>query len=96
MRGGSGYSLLGAVVGATYPAELAELRAALPGVLFLVPGYGAQGGTAADVAAAFDADGLGAIVNNSRGLTFAYKTARVPGAVRRRLASGDRPGPRAT
>jgi orotidine-5'-phosphate decarboxylase len=73
LRGPSGYSLVGAVVGATYPAELAELRGALPGVLFLVPGYGAQGGTAASVAAAFDAEGLGAIVNNSRGLTFAYK-----------------------
>ena len=72
-RGATGYSLVGAVVGATYPAELAALRQALPGVLFLVPGYGAQGGTAADVATAFDASGLGAIVNNSRGLTFAYK-----------------------
>jgi orotidine-5'-phosphate decarboxylase len=72
-QGASGYSFVGAVVGATYPAELAELRGALPGVLFLVPGYGAQGGTAAPVAAAFDAQGLGAIVNNSRGLTFAYK-----------------------
>ena len=41
-------------------------------MIFLVPGYGAQGGTARDVAAAFDADGLGAVVNNSRGLTFAY------------------------
>jgi orotidine-5'-phosphate decarboxylase len=73
LHGQLGYSLVGAVVGATYPAELAELRTALPGVLFLVPGYGAQGGTAADVAAAFDADGTGAIVNNSRGLTFAYR-----------------------
>ena len=73
VRGASGYSLVGAVVGATYPEELAELRGAMPGVPFLVPGYGAQGGTAADVAAAFDANGLGAIVNNSRGLTFAYK-----------------------
>jgi len=72
-RGGSGYSLVGAVVGATYPDQLAELRAALPGVLFLVPGYGAQGGIAADVAPAFDADGFGALVNNSRGLTFAYR-----------------------
>lgn len=72
-RGETGYSLVGAVVGATYPAELAALREALPGVLFLVPGYGAQGGTAADVAAAFDGDGLGAIINNSRGLTFAFK-----------------------
>ena len=74
-RGETGYSLLGAVVGATYPGQLAELRAALPGVLFLVPGFGAQGGTARDAAAAFDADGLGAIVNNSRGLTFAYQRA---------------------
>ena len=72
-RGESGYSLVGAVVGATYPAQLAELRAALPGVPFLVPGYGTQGGTATDVAPAFDPDGLGAIVNNSRGLTFAFE-----------------------
>jgi orotidine-5'-phosphate decarboxylase len=72
-RGDSGYSLVGAVVGATYPAQLAELRAALPGVIFLVPGYGTQGGSGADVAPAFDASGLGAVVNNSRGLTFAYK-----------------------
>ena len=72
-RGTSGYSLLGAVVGATYPRETAELREVMPSVLFLVPGYGSQGGTAADVAAAFDVDGLGAIVNNSRGLAFAYE-----------------------
>ncbi len=71
-RGDSGYSLLGAVVGATYPEQLAELRQAMPRVLFLVPGFGAQGGTAADVAPAFDAQGFGAIVNNSRGLTHAY------------------------
>lgn len=71
-RGACGYSSVGAVVGATYPAELAELRQALPGVPFLVPGYGAQGGTAADAAPAFDAEGLGALVNNSRGITFAY------------------------
>ena len=75
-RGASGYSLAGAVVGATYPAELAELRAAMPGVLFLVPGYGTQGGSAADVAPAFDADGLGAVVNNSRGLIFAYQQSK--------------------
>lgn len=73
-RGEDGFSFVGAVVGATYPAELAELRAALPGVPFLVPGYGAQGGTAAGVAPAFTADGLGALVNNSRGITFAFKT----------------------
>lgn len=76
-RGTSGYSLVGAVVGATYPAELADLRSILPGVLFLVPGYGTQGGTAADVAGAFDARGLGALINNSRGLTFAYKKAEL-------------------
>ncbi|WZO97018.1 orotidine-5'-phosphate decarboxylase [Isosphaeraceae bacterium EP7] len=71
-RGVGGYSLVGAVVGATYPEQLVELRETLPGVLFLVPGYGAQGGTAAEVAGAFDDRGLGAIVNSSRGLTFAY------------------------
>ena len=68
-----GYSLVGAVVGATYPEQLAELREALPGILFLVPGYGTQGGTAHDIAAAFDANGLGALINNSRGITFAYE-----------------------
>ena len=72
-RGESGYSLVGAVVGATYPTELAELREALPGVPFLVPGYGTQGGSASDVAPAFDAEGLGAIINSSRGITFAYQ-----------------------
>lgn len=71
--GESGYSMVGAVVGATYPEQLVELRKLLPGVIFLVPGYGTQGGSASDVAAAFDDDGLGAIVNNSRGLTFAYQ-----------------------
>lgn len=71
--GSDGYNLVGAVVGATYPEELAELRAELPGVLFLVPGYGAQGGTAKDIAAAFDENGQGALVNSSRGITFAYK-----------------------
>ena len=63
----------GAVVGATYPAQLAELRAEMPHSWFLVPGFGSQGGTAADVAGAFDAQGCGAIVNNSRGIIFAYK-----------------------
>lgn len=73
LRGASGYSALGAVVGATYPAELSELRAALPGVFFLVPGYGAQGASARDVAGAFDADGLGALINSARGVGFAYQ-----------------------
>ncbi|MGE3314024.1 MAG: orotidine-5'-phosphate decarboxylase [Planctomycetaceae bacterium] len=69
---GSAYGFVGAVVGATYPKELAELRAAMPHTPFLVPGYGSQGGTAADVSAAFDSDGLGTIVNSSRGINFAY------------------------
>jgi orotidine-5'-phosphate decarboxylase len=72
-RGDSGYSLVGAVVGATYPEQLSQLRQELPGVIFLVPGFGAQGGTAANVAGAFDAQGLGAVVNNARGITFAYR-----------------------
>lgn len=72
-RGQSGYGIVGAVVGATYPEQLAELRSAMPHAWLLVPGYGSQGGTAEDVAAAFDQNGLGAIVNNSRGIIFAHR-----------------------
>lgn len=72
-HGKYGYSAVGAVVGATYPEQLAELRKALPHTFFLVPGYGAQGGGAKDVAPAFDANGLGAIINSSRGIMCAYK-----------------------
>ena len=68
-----GYSAVGAVVGATYPAQLAELRKRLPTVPFLVPGFGAQGGAAADVIGAFDDEGLGAVVNSSRGITQAWE-----------------------
>lgn len=71
--GECGYGAVGAVVGATYPAQLVELRQAMPHTWFLVPGYGSQGGTAADVAAAFDSRGLGAVVNNSRGIIFAHE-----------------------
>jgi len=71
--GDSGYGAVGAVVGATYPRELAELREAMPTVPLLVPGYGSQGAGAGDVAAAFDTDGLGALVNSSRGINFAYR-----------------------
>jgi orotidine-5'-phosphate decarboxylase len=70
--GSEGYGSVGAVVGATYPAQLAELRQAMPHTWFLIPGFGAQGGTAKDCAAAFDTNGLGAIVNNSRGIIFAH------------------------
>lgn len=71
--GDCGYGAVGAVVGATYPDQLLELRRAMPHTWFLVPGYGNQGGTAADVAGAFDSSGLGAIVNNSRGIIFAHE-----------------------
>ena len=73
LRGESGYSAVGAVVGATYPEQLAELREKLPHTFFLVPGYGAQGGGAKDVAGAIDENGLGAIVNSSRGIICAYQ-----------------------
>ena len=68
------FGCVGAVVGATYPHELTELRAAMPHAPLLVPGYGSQGGAAADVAAAFTSNGLGALINNSRGINFAYRT----------------------
>lgn len=71
--GSSGFSSVGAVVGATYPEQARRLRELLPNTIFLVPGYGAQGGAAQDVAPAFREDGLGAIVNSSRGLIFAYR-----------------------
>ena len=73
LPGKYGYSGVGAVVGATYPKQLKELRKALPDTIFLVPGYGAQGGAAADVAMGFDGNGLGAIVNSSRGIMCAWQ-----------------------
>ena len=73
LPGKYGYSGVGAVVGATWPKQLDELRGELPHTYFLVPGYGAQGGGAADVAGAFDKDGMGAIVNSSRGILCAWK-----------------------
>lgn len=73
LMGEYGYSGVGAVVGATYPEQLGELRKALPHTFFLVPGYGAQGGGAKDVAPAFDEKGLGAIINSSRGIMCAWK-----------------------
>ena len=74
-----GYSGVGAVVGATYPEQLNELRAALPSTFFLVPGYGAQGGGADDVLPAFDGKGLGAVINSSRGIMCAYQKKGRPG-----------------
>ena len=68
----SGYGPIGAVVGATYPEQLAELREALPYSWILIPGFGAQGGGVEDVAAGFRGDGLGAVVNSSRNIIFAH------------------------
>ncbi|QUI21936.1 orotidine-5'-phosphate decarboxylase [Vallitalea pronyensis] len=67
-----GYSRIGAVVGATHPKQSKELRKVMPKTFFLVPGYGAQGATAEDLAGCFNKDGLGAIVNSSRGIIAAY------------------------
>ncbi|MBQ6559176.1 MAG: orotidine-5'-phosphate decarboxylase, partial [Clostridia bacterium] len=71
--GASGYGAVGAVVGATYPRQAIALRRIMKQSYFLVPGYGAQGGGAKDVVPCFNDDGLGAIVNSSRGIMCAYK-----------------------
>ena len=73
LMGKYGYSGVGIVAGATYPEQIAELRAKLPETFFLIPGYGAQGASAKDISAAFDKNGLGGIVNSSRGIMCAYK-----------------------
>ena len=70
---GNGYSYVGAVVGATYPEMGKVLRKIMPNTYILVPGYGAQGGKAKDLVHYFNKDGLGAIVNSSRGIIAAYK-----------------------
>jgi orotidine-5'-phosphate decarboxylase len=72
-RGMCGYGVVGAVVGATYAEQLNQLRSAMPSSWFLVPGFGAQGASAKDVAGAFDQRGLGAVINSSRDITFAYE-----------------------
>ncbi len=72
-RGETGYSVIGAVVGATYPEQGTALRARMPHTFFLVPGYGAQGATGTDIAGCFDATGNGAIVNASRSILCAWK-----------------------
>ncbi len=91
--GACGFGDVGAVVGATYPAELALLRQTLPEAVFLVPGFGAQGAGAADTAAAFRPDGLGAVVNSSRGILFPFRPeepdweARIEAAARAAVAA---------
>lgn len=69
-----GYSSISAVVGATYPKQLEDLRKVSPHTFFLIPGYGAQGGKAEDIALGFDKNGIGGIVNSSRGLMCAYQS----------------------
>ena len=71
-----GYSKIGAVVGATYPEEAAQIRKLMPHTYFLVPGYGAQGADAEKLQGCFNKDGLGAIVNSSRGIIAAYKNSK--------------------
>ena len=74
LRGEYNYSSISAVVGATYPEQLKELRKIAPHTFFLIPGYGAQGGKPQDIALGFDENGLGGIVNASRSLMCAYKS----------------------
>ena len=75
-----GYSEVGAVVGATYPEEQKKIRELIPTAYFLVPGYGAQGATGKDIKNAFNKDGLGAIVNSSRGIMCAWQKSDKDGA----------------
>lgn len=72
LKGKYGYSAIGAVVGATFKSDGMKLRELMKKIYFLVPGYGAQGGKAEDAAACFNEDGLGAVVNSSRGIIAAY------------------------
>jgi orotidine-5'-phosphate decarboxylase len=91
--GRCGYGDVGAVVGATRPAELVAVRQALPEALFLVPGFGAQGAGAADTAPAFRDDGLGAVINSSRGILFSFSAenprweAAIDAATRQTIAT---------
>ena len=75
-RGQCGFNSLGAVVGATSGAAIAQIRQAMPHTLFLIPGIGAQGGSLADCAHAFNSDGLGAVISASRSIIFAHRESR--------------------
>lgn len=75
--GESGYSSIGAVIGATFPEDGRRLRALMPHALILVPGYGAQGGSAQSAAACFHDNGMGAVVSSSRGVTYAHSDAAI-------------------
>ena len=76
----NGYGCVGAVVGATYPEQLRAMRERMPNAWILIPGYGAQGGSASDVVHGMDKNGLGAIVNSSRGIIFAYENKKYQSA----------------
>ena len=73
LTGERGYSAVGAVVGANYPDQAASLRKIMPGAIFLVPGYGAQGGLASDIVPNFKSDGYGALIHSARDVIFAYE-----------------------
>ncbi|MCL2383606.1 MAG: orotidine-5'-phosphate decarboxylase [Oscillospiraceae bacterium] len=88
-KGENGYGVVGAVVGATYKEQLEILRKAMPSSYILIPGYGAQGGTAEDIAVGFNEDGLGAIVNSSRGLMCAYKKDKYAGQTLKEAARAE-------
>lgn len=79
LGGKYGYNAVGAVVGATYPEQLADLRMMLPHTFFLVPGYGTQGGGGQSVKGGFDKNGLGAVVNSSRAIMCAWQAAKTDG-----------------
>ena len=85
--GADHYGVVGAVVGATHPDELARLRTRMPSCWFLVPGYGAQGAGAAEAAPAFDPDGHGAIVNASRSLNYPWGAGVAPEDWKERIRS---------
>ena len=78
LAGESGYSSIGAVIGATFPEDGRKLRSLMPRAIILVPGYGAQGGSAESAAACFNDDGLGAVVSSSRGITYKYSSPDLP------------------
>ena len=74
--GEAGYSNVGAVVGATFPEQAERLRGLFPNTLFLMPGYGAQGAKAEILVNGFDENGRGAVVNSSRGITYAFSNEK--------------------
>ena len=79
LKGRFGYTEVGAVVGATHPEEAERLRKQMPNTFFLIPGYGAQGGSSEMLKVCFDKRGLGGVVNSSRGIICAYKNAQYKG-----------------